>query len=321
MPTKILKDIIVCSSYHSTVRHFNRTLCCTFESCSIAPRHWPIAKGFPIVQDETKSYFRIVDVTARTGGIPLTVKKRTLLGIPQAYSPSLSRNVVTKRNMQRQIMLVKKASERPLSLVTGCGDWTSATGEVLASPAVTAVNTDVRWSKIVDVLCDGHQLPVAHNRFDAVIVQGVLEHDLSSTKIVDEIERVLKPAGLAYCDDPFRQPTYGGPFDFTRLTFAGHRKLWARFEEVDVGAWCGPGVALAYSIQQFARALMPSRVLRAAGGMMTNWTLWWLKYLDEILAKRLAGLDGASAYFFLGQRGGEAIDDQRAIASYRGAQQ
>jgi ubiquinone/menaquinone biosynthesis C-methylase UbiE len=169
-------------------------------------------------------------------------------------------------------------------------------------------------------VCDGHNLPFPSGTFDAVFIQGVLEHVLRPQVIADEVFRVLRDKGMIYCEFPFMQPTHGAAFDFSRLTFTGHRMLWRRFVEIDSGACCGPGMALAHSIQQFARSLLPGRASRFAAEIVAGWCFWWLKYLDEWLVKTPAGLDGASAYYFLGRKTEEELSDAEVIKSYRGAQ-
>ena len=62
---------------------------------------------------------------------------------------------------------------------------------------------------------------------------------------------MLKGRGVVYAETPFMQQVHMGPYDFTRFTHSGHRRLFRRFEEVESGAVCGPGMALAWAYQYF----------------------------------------------------------------------
>jgi hypothetical protein len=45
---------------------------------------------------------------------------------------------------------------------------------------------------------------------------------------------------------------------------------------------------------------------------------FWLKYVDEFLARRPAALDAASGTYFLGRRRETAVPDRDIVSSYRG---
>ena len=50
-------------------------------------------------------------------------------------------------------------------------------------------------------------------------------------------------------------------YDFTRFTHLGHRRLFRRFEEIESGAVCGPGMTLAWSYTYFLTSFTTSRIL------------------------------------------------------------
>ena len=130
---------------------------------------------------------------------------------------------------------------------------------MLADPDITFVETDVYFGGRVNVVADGHDLPFIDGMFDAVICQAVLEHVLDPYRCVDEIHRVLKPAGLVYAETPFMQQVHGGPYDFTRFSLLGHRRLFRNFEQELAGTACGPGMALAWAVWYFLRSLSAPR--------------------------------------------------------------
>ena len=52
---------------------------------------------------------------------------------------------------------------------------------------------------------------------------------------------MLKDDGLVYAETPFLQQVHGGPYDFTRFTHLGHRRLFRKFIELESGATAGAG--------------------------------------------------------------------------------
>lgn len=50
----------------------------------------------------------------------------------------------------------------------------------------------------VDLLADGHHLPLADGSLGAVLCSHVLEHVRDPRRVVDEVHRVLRPGGRAY---------------------------------------------------------------------------------------------------------------------------
>jgi len=166
----------------------------------------------------------------------------------------------------------------------------------------------------------GHDLPFADASFDAAILQAVLEHVADPYRCVEEIHRVLRPAGLVYAETPFMQQVHGGCYDFTRFTDLGHRRLFRRFAEIERGAGGGTGMAMAWSYQYFLLSFVRSHGMRLFLQAFAGCTAFWLKYFDAWLIDRPGTQDAAAAYFFLGQRSDENLSDRTLLASYRGAQ-
>jgi SAM-dependent methyltransferase len=157
------------------------------------------------------------------------------------------------------------------------------------------------------------------NSFDGIIAQAVLEHVVDPYRCAEEMHRVLKTDGLIYAETPFMQQVHGGRYDFTRFTHLGHRRLFRRFEEIDSGAMCGPGMALAWSWQYFLLSFATSQMIRALIRVFAGLTSFYLKYFDYILIDRAGTLDAASGYYFLGRKGKDVLSDRELITGYRGA--
>ena len=181
------------------------------------------------------------------------------------------------------------------------------------------VYTDVNMEADVDIFCDAHDLPFADCAFDAVIATAVLEHVLYPERVAAEIARTLNPEGVLYSELPFIQQVHEGPYDFTRYTLSGHRRLFRQFAELDSGMVAGPATALVWSIENFALAFFAGRRSRLVTKAVMRILFFWLKYFDHILAKRPEALDGASCTFFLGAKGKFPIADAEIIRAYIGA--
>jgi hypothetical protein len=151
------------------------------------------------------------------------------------------------------------------------------------------------------------------------VVQAVLESVVEPGRVAQEIHRVLAEGGLVYSEAPFIQQVHEGAYDFNRFTHLGHRRLWRHFDELRSGAQCGPGMALLWSVEYFLQTFAGNR--RLARGMIARLVTlggFWLKYLDDFLARRPAGIDAASGTFFLGRRRESAIPDREIVHGFRG---
>lgn len=206
----------------------------------------------------------------------------------------------------------------PKLLLVGCGEGGKGFSELQRLPGAQFVFTDVRWTAVVSLVCDGHQLPFRDCEFDGLAIQAVLEHVIDFSQVVSEVTRVLKVGGLVYCECPFLQPVHGGAFDFVRLTHVGLRHTFRCFDEIESGICGGPGMATAQMVQAMLRTLLPGTLWQRFSDWMTDWTLWWLKYLDPILTLNPAAMDAASGFYFLGRRRADPVLDTVVIGSYRG---
>jgi len=108
-------------------------------------------------------------------------------------------------------------------------------------------------SPAVDYHYDVHDLPPDWSgRFALVMCCAILEHIHYPQKAIDELYRVLAPAGVLYAELPFWQAYHSGGDstigekyqfggDFWRATVEGLRVWTAEFEEISCG-WANEGV-------------------------------------------------------------------------------
>ena len=77
----------------------------------------------------------------------------------------------------------------------------------------------------VDLILDAQDLPFEPNNFDTILFTEVLEHIPDPTKAISEISRCLKTNGELILTFPFHHPMHEVPYDFTRWTEFGIKKI------------------------------------------------------------------------------------------------
>jgi len=157
-------------------------------------------------------------------------------------------------------------------------------------------------------------LPFRGGSIDGVWIQAVLEHVLEPHVVAEEIYRVLRPGGLVYADTPYMWQVHGGAYDFTRFTLSGHRWLFRRFEQIDVGVSVGAGVAIASSIRYFFRSFN----LRALEGL-ASLALFWLRFFNG-KGRRGPAADAVSGLYFLGVKSGKPPLTAKDMVGYYASQ-
>ncbi|MCZ7568434.1 MAG: class I SAM-dependent methyltransferase [Ardenticatenaceae bacterium] len=289
---------------------------CTHTGCGAV---FPIVDGVPVLINEQASVFSIADfVDQRDTYFDLSPESRGKSAL-RRMMPTISGNTKGRQNYERFARLLKSESARPTVLVLG-GSILGQGMEALASDvSIELVETDISFGPHTKLICDAHDIPFGDDSFDGVIVQAVLEHVVDPYRCVDEIHRVLRKEGLVYAETPFMQQVHGGRYDFARFTHLGHRRLFRKFTEVESGAVCGPGMALAWSYQYFLLSFVQTEALRKLIRVFTAVTAFYLKYFDTYLVDKPGALDAASGYYFLGRKSEALLPDRQLVQLYRGA--
>jgi SAM-dependent methyltransferase/uncharacterized protein YbaR (Trm112 family) len=281
--------------------------------CQSCGASFPVRDGVPVLINSSNSLFSSDQLMLDRN--PAEYSSR-LKKFARAIFPDISLNVAAEGNYAELRKLLLQQSSKPLVLIVGSGDVGKGLRGLLDDAELEFLETDVYLGTRVSVIADGHDLPFADGSFDAVICQAVLEHVPDPYRCVSEIHRVLKPAGLVYAETPFMQQVHLGPYDFTRFTLLGHRRLFRNFEQVTAGTGCGPGMALAWAVRYFLRSFSSSAKWDMATRMITSCTLFWLKYFDRWLATRPVSSDAASGMFFLGRRSIAMLSDRDLVELY-----
>lgn len=277
---------------------------------------FPIVRGVPILLNEHRSLFR-------TGDLLNDAAQHTQKAVSTAWLqqliPSISANVRARVNLQHVRHLLEHQGSSARVLVVGGGTIGEGLDVLLSSPGLELVETDVTMGPRISLVCDAHDLPFADATFDGVVAQAVLEHVLDPHRCVSEMHRVLRPNGIVYAETPFIQQVHLGRLDFARFTHLGHRRLFQRFAEIESGAACGPGMALAWSYTYFLLSFSRSTWVRRLIKAFAAFTSFFLKYFDYFLIDKPGAFDAASGYYFIGRRSDTALSDRELITLYQGA--
>jgi uncharacterized protein YbaR (Trm112 family)/SAM-dependent methyltransferase len=291
----------------------NRFVCQGME-CSAS---FPIVDGVPVLLNESRSLFSAEEV-----GCAADWQRPTSDGWKSAVQkliPGISRNISGVTNYAKFVKLLLEGSKAPRVLVVGGKSVGEGFDRVLSHvPPIEIVETDVVFGPRTMLICDGHDLPFQDAAFDGVVIQAVLEHVVDPYLCVEEIYRVLGPTGIVYAETPFMQQVHEGRFDFTRFTHLGHRRLFRRFTEIESGATCGTGMALAWSYRYFLLSLSDSPFLRNVLDAFAKLTSFYLKFFDSMTIEKGGTFDAASAYYFVGRKSATVLADRDLIRMYRG---
>jgi uncharacterized protein YbaR (Trm112 family) len=310
-----IQKLLRCPVCRGQLNSVGEELICQKAGCG---RHFPIIDGIPVLINNASSIFSIENLILYKNPT-FDLGRNKIKDTLRRVTPSISRNIKAKQNYGKLANILLSRSKNPRVLVLGGGIIGQGFDTFLGFPQIEVVESDISFGPRTALICDAHDIPFEEGIFDGIIVQAVLEHVISPYKCVDEIYRVLKSQGLVYAETPFIQQVHGREYDFTRFTFLGHRRLFNHFDELESGAVCGPGMALAWSYQYFLLSLTSSRFWRRLFTLFSSLTSFWLKYLDYYLINKPGTMDAASAFFFLGQKSEKKISDKELIALYKGA--
>ena len=275
---------------------------CSNRACDYSMAGFPKIGAQPVLIDFAASIFERRMYEAENGSALQRDVSRRSMG-SRLHRLTYGGNPVAVSNGTKFIDLLKRESRRPVVLVVGGGTIGLGADELYRDDSIELVGTDVYASPHTVLVADAHKLPFEDGVFDGVWVQAVLEHVLEPATVVAELHRVLRLDGLVYAETPFMQQVHERAYDFSRFTQSGHRWLFRRFSEIGAGPVGGAGVALAWSIRYFSRAL-------GAGNKLSRLIVlpfFWIRYLDAFGRGRAAA-DAASGFFFLGRRAEHAMD-------------
>ena len=279
--------------------------------------NFPFVNEIPILISEEKSIFNVEDFIEKRS-TTFNLNKSKLHSIASKLTPSISINLKAKKNYKKLLSLLLSTSPNPKVLVVGGSIIGEGMETILSEPAITFVEGDITFGPRTQIIFDAHNIPFPDNYFDATIIQAVLEHVVDPYRCVEEVHRVLVSGGLVYAETPFMQQVHMGKYDFNRYTHLGHRRLFRNFSEIESGAVCGPGMALAWAYSHLIYSFFSSRKIRKYLIPFAHITSFFWKYLDYFLIDKPGTLDAASGYFFMGKKSKDVLSDRDLLKLYKG---
>ena len=308
-------SLLQCPICHHHLNSHEATFAC--ESCQAI---FPIVDGIPVLINESNSLFSLNDFIHHRTTTFQDTKFSSIKNRIKNLLPTLGRNIKGPENYQKLIDHLLEQTPSPVILIIGGGIIGEGMEILTKDSRIQLVETDVSFAPRTQMICDGHDLPFGDQSFDCVIIQAVLEHVVDPYRCVAEIPRVLKLDGLVYAETPFMQQVHMGCYDFTRFTHLGHRRLFRYFREIQSGAVCGPGMALAWAYRYFLLSFCEHPRIRQFVYYFSSFTSFFLKYFDSYIINSPGTLDAASGYYFMGRRSEKPINDREIIQLYRGLQ-
>ncbi|PSB56083.1 methyltransferase domain-containing protein [Chamaesiphon polymorphus] len=308
------QKLLHCPVCHAELNQTERELECLNSECTTS---FPIVDGIPVLINERASVFAIDDFRARRQTFFKSESKNQLVNILKSLIPDISRNIKGAANYRHLSQILLECSPHPRVLVIGGSILGDGMEYLVENTAIELVESDVAFGERTMLISDAHDLPFQDGAFDGVIAQAVLEHVLDPHRCCAEIYRVLNDRGVVYAETPFMQQVHNSPYDFTRFTHFGHRRLFRHFEEIDSGAVCGPGMALASAYMSFLVSFTTSKVFTRLLIAFARLTSFYLKYFDYLTIDKPGARDAASGYYFIGRKSDLVLSDRDLIKLYQ----
>ena len=149
------------------------------------------------------------------------------------------------------------------------------------------INIDIFAFDEVDIAADASTLPILDDSIDLIINGAMLEHVSNPKKVVEEMERILKPGGEIFCFLPFIAPFHAAPADFYRWTMSGAKELFVIFKDIETGIGTGPTSGMLWTLQEWIAILFSfgSKKLHDFIFIMLMILTAPVKLLDIVLAR------------------------------------
>jgi SAM-dependent methyltransferase len=172
-------------------------------------------------------------------------------------------------------------------------------------PGARVICVDIEPRPGVSLVADAHDLGAVRDATaDCVVTVSTLEHVRHPDQVIREIGRILKPGGIVYVNVPFVFPYHSDPDDYYRYSYRGVEILCRDFERLDSGFNRGPASTMQHLLVHFLAILFSfnSRVVYGINVDVFSWLLFWLKYLDAVIAWYPAAYVIHSGAYFIGRK-------------------
>lgn len=150
------------------------------------------------------------------------------------------------------MQIIRDAQEGQAILEIGSRARSGISRRDMFVPKLKYVGLDIMAGPNVDVVGDAHNLPVElNNRFDFAFSASTFEHLLMPWKAALELNRALKPGGIAYIQSHQTWPIHEEPWDFFRFSkyaWTGLFNVHTGFEMVRADHWHNASIVPGFPI-------------------------------------------------------------------------
>lgn len=170
--------------------------------------------------------------------------------------------------------------------------------------AENITNVDALPFPGVTVVAPAQALPFRASSVDGVICECLLEHVPDPVRVVAEMERVIKPGGIAYVSIPFMDAYHSNPDDYYRWTISGLREMMRAFEPVELRIGFGPTSSFISAFANWLGVLLSfgSKTLYQLLTLGFMVLLSPLKLLDYALKYLPYASNSALGFYFIGKK-------------------
>ncbi len=238
---------------------------------------YQIVDGIPVVINDSDGLFSLKDIivnAATTQSAEHLDSKKLKNFVRKKVLPSLTRD---KYFNERYAWLGQNITGN--ILVLGAGDKINYYKNLF--PTCQVITSDVHRQFGPDIIFDAHHIPFKDNVFHLVIAGQVLEHTMQPWVVANEIQRVLKPMGLAHIETPVNFPYHAHPYDFYRFTYTGLRSLFHKCNVQKSFVTEGNASSVAVMNSDFLISLFKQKFLRKLSLFVARILFGWIKYLDK----------------------------------------
>jgi len=284
-PNELIKDILECTACHHRLRYVaEKGFVCT--SCNAI---YPCEDGSVILQEIAPGG------TQRHPGELFLMLKEFFKKFPRFYYflVHLVGAVPLKMTPHKFVKGIPRG-KRILNVGSG--------PHILRDDVI---NLDAFRYPGVSIVSPAQAIPLASGSIDAIVCDNLLEHVPEPKAVLREMQRVLKPGGVAFIGTPFIIGVHASPVDFYRWTDEGLRLLCKDFfEEKELGIAYGPTGGTLFVLQAWL-ALLLSFNIRV---LYDFWQLFFmalfipLRPLDWILCHYSLARVNALNFYYIGHK-------------------
>jgi len=133
---------------------------------------------------------------------------------------------------------------------------------------------------------------------------AMLGHVEHPERVVEEMQRVLRPGGDTLSYLPFMVPFHAAPHDYHRWTMSGARREFQDFDEVEVGVGAGPVSGMLWVLQEWLAMILSFGSVRVYDVLFLVFMVLScpVKLLDLILVRHPCAHKIASGFYVLARK-------------------